>query len=363
MKKVWTSRPAVNHNIARAKDQNKRRLDFLRWRKHINRMINSAPKSKRKELREELKAKTGLVVVQSPTQLTFLKNPEGVSKFIGQLEHWFDLEKGVFVDLKNVKFVDHSAIVILLSVLVRFKSNRIPFGGSYPNDPEANELVRKSGFVDNLMATFKDKSRYLVHASQDLGIYTHAYKSVDSSLTAAIILKASEFIWDEPRRSQGVQRALVELMQNTHNHADRTEEGTRHWWLSVTNDEVNKKVVYSFVDFGIGIFENLGQKKPESRWFNVRKKLSTWLQSASNDALLLRILDGELHKTVTGQPHRGKGLPGIAGAVRNNWISNLCVISNDAYCDFSSSSTKKLSQPFSGTFVHWEVSKTNASCK
>ena len=75
-----------------------------------------------------------------------------------------------------------------------------------------------------------------------------------------------------------------------------------------------------------------------------------------------RILDGDLHKTATGQSYRGKGLPGIKTALIRNQISNLYIITNDAYANVCNNEYQKLSHAFDGTFVYWELTENNIKC-
>ena len=99
-------------------------------------------------------------------------------------------------------------------------------------------------------------------------------------------------------------------------------------------NEENRRVRFSFVDFGVGIFENLEGKTANSSFHNWRVKMKKLFSFETNSQLLEHILDGTLHKTVTGKPYRGKGLPGIANASRGNHFDNLYIISNDVFCNY-----------------------------
>jgi hypothetical protein len=192
------------------------------------------------------------------------------------------------------------------------------------------------------------------------GIYTHANKNVDSSLGSRIIQKASETIWGKSRRCQGVQRVLLELMQNTHNHASLQIQGEKHWWLSVNHEHVSNKACFSFVDFGVGVFASLNNKPPKSKWGQWKEKMAGLFRNESD--LLKLILDGKLHETVTGKKYRGKGLPGIADVMRRGHISRLHVITNKVYADVEQEHYRLLKSSFNGTFVYWELDSKNRSC-
>jgi hypothetical protein len=75
------------------------------------------------------------------------------------------------------------------------------------------------------------------------------------------------------------------------------------------------------------------------------------------------LLQGEVHRTVTGKYYRGKGLPGIFEACKTNKISNLIIISNDALADFSNDKFISLKNKLSGTYVSWELNENNINIK
>ena len=80
----------------------------------------------------------------------------------------------------------------------------------------------------------------------------------------------------------------------------------------------------------------------------------------SNNAELLKlILQGELHKTVTGKYYRGKGLPGIYNAFRTGSISKLHMITNNVYADIENDKFINLSNSLLGTFIYWELNEQN----
>jgi hypothetical protein len=72
------------------------------------------------------------------------------------------------------------------------------------------------------------------------------------------------------------------------------------------------------------------------------------------------LMSGELHRTVTGEHFRGKGLPGIKEVFERQQISNLFVISNNVFANVTKDEYNKISSNFSGTFVFWEI---NYDCR
>ena len=356
---------ALASRVKRNNDQSKakRKLLWKRWKKRYNLYRNRLPKPKVKRSRNARSVSTlhHYSRVKAPAHLSLINNPEGTISFLEKLKYNFDNEKRTFVMLREVQTVEDDAIVLLLSIMVRFKSRGIYFNGDYPMNRGATRKLIRSGFFEHLYKDFTDADRYALSKENGSTLHTHAYKNVDSALSAKIIAYASEFVWGIRQRCQGVQRTLLELMLNTNNHAS-IEQGEKHWWLSVTYDRPSKVVKFSFVDYGVGIFTSLTGKKEGTKFFGALPKLFEKFKPSTNGEILQLILAGDLHKTATGQHFRGKGLPGIKEAQDRGWISNLHIVTNDVFADTTAGTYRTLIKPFLGTFIYWELRPTNKHC-
>ena len=91
-------------------------------------------------------------------------------------------------------------------------------------------------------------------------------------------------------------------------------------------------------------------------------KLKEKIQYGNNAELLQLIMDGTLHRTATGKPYHGKGLPGINKARERNQISNLNIITNNVHANLDSNEFRIIPNSFSGTFVYWELNQQNLNC-
>lgn len=243
--------------------------------------------------------------------------------------------------------------------MIRFKSERIDFDGNFPADHAANDIFIESGFFKILFKVrVENTDRYDIGGSNS--IHTHAWKNVDPTIGPVIMKQVSNNILGHDAVYKGLQRTLIELMQNSFNHAEPAKEGEKHWWLSVNIDKNNNKASFSFVDYGVGIFESLHAKDSSSKWFNWQSLVALFKPEDNADILKL-ILDGKLHKTVTGQDFRGKGLPGIKQAMDRNLISKLFIISNDVFANVNENIYLTLSNNFAGTFVYWEINASTIS--
>lgn len=327
-------------------------------------------KLKRKRKRQSLQGKSSVqrkqdnvssnyTKIAPPQIFSFIDEPESTIKFLIRLEKLYLNRKSVFVDLSGLKSLDHSAVTVLVSVMFSFKSRNIAFNGNFPANKELAKKLINSGFFKYLGKPIGNKIEYTI--GKENQIFARANKEVNSELGLIVMAEASTTIWGINRTCKGLQRTLLELMQNTNNHADLCEKGAKHWWLSVNHNKENKRVSFYFVDYGVGIFESLKSKPAKNKWFGWFEKIQTKLIHGGDDEILRLLLNGDMHMTVTGQHFRGKGLPGIKEVQDRNQISNLKIISNDVFADVTKSNYYKLSNNFSGTFVTWELNENNVN--
>jgi hypothetical protein len=361
VKKYWTSNKYKIQNSRHAKRELRRRIKSKEKLKKKRRALDGLNQFERRDYHDLNERYKDFIKISAPKDFSFINNTEEVSVFIDKLNRQYEQKNKVFILLENVETVSYGAIVVLLSIMVKFKASNIDFNGNFPSNLEARKIIEQSGFFENLYKRFKDEERYSIHPKSNT-IHTHAWKDVDSELGAEIVENASKTIWGESRRCQGVQRALLELMQNTNNHAKIGKEREKHWWLSVNHSKEENKVSFSFVDFGVGVFKSLDNKSEKSKFFGWKEKLAKAFNYSGNVELLKLILEGKLHKTVTNKHFRGKGLPGIREVLKRNQISNLHIITNDVYSNVSKGEYKRISKSFSGTFVYWELTKENSNC-
>lgn len=300
--------------------------------------------------------------VYAPKVFSLLNNPEETISFVNKIEKYLLKRQKVFVVLTYIEEIDYGAIAVLFSVMDLFNIKNVPFNGNKPTNSEANEKLHVSGFFTELYR--KNRSKIEYRTGSDNHIFAKSNKKVESQLGLPVMAEASETIWGEKRICKGLQRILVELMHNTNNHAGGlNKKGDERWCLSVNHDKQNKKVQFVFVDYGVGIFNSLNEKEKGNKWYGWQDKIKSHLGlsvgSLTNDILLQKLLDGEIHMTVTQKEFRGKGLPGIKQVLDRNQISNLFVVSNNAYGDIVNTRYKLLNKNFSGTFLYWELCYSN----
>lgn len=334
----------------------KRREKRQRRKKHLRRLLNGKPRSER----QNILSRTKLNDVKAPEHFSLLHNTEESIGFLSRIESFYLSRKGVFVVLKNVKTIDHSAITVLLSLMYKFKLARIDFNGNFPDQEEVKKKLIDSQFFEKLMKPLSSQEDYVLNKENQ--IFARANKFVVPEMGLKITEEASETIWGEKRVCKGLQRTLIELMQNTNNHAS-DEEGEVHWWLSVNHDKAAHLVDFYFVDYGQGILGSLGHKSNSKIWNAFWVSFSKMIESGSEPQVIESLLNGE-HRNPEQRKHpyyRGKGLPSIRDALDRKQISNLHIISNNTFADVGNKNFSRLGKDFNGTFIHWQLGQTNIS--
>ena len=125
MKKLYTKSRYKNQNKSRAKRLLKRRL-VSKWKRR-NKNFNGQGKSKELKQEEELISK--YTKITAPKHFSLIEKPEEAIKFINKLERLYLDNSSVFVNLKDITYLDYSAVTILVSVMFSFKTRNIKFNG------------------------------------------------------------------------------------------------------------------------------------------------------------------------------------------------------------------------------------------
>jgi hypothetical protein len=298
--------------------------------------------------------------VYAPPTFSFVRNPELVIEFIRTLEQCFNERRAVSVRMEFVDQIDYDAITVLLSIMVKFRSEKIPFTGTFPKDSTAQLTIIESGFFDYLYnKEFTVRNRYSL--AEGSSIVTHGYTRVDSRLAESVIDAASKTIWGERRRCFGAYGTLIELLLNTLTHASSNPKMQQLWWLSVKHLKEQKRVTFSFVDYGVGVFESLENKPENRRYFGLMPLFRRLFNPRDNAEALKLILQGKLRETESGEPHHGFGLPGMYRSAQSGYISKFAMITNGVYFNSETDESYNLVNYFRGTFVYWELCETDIS--
>ena len=356
------------HAIHRGKKRHQRHVRSEMHKKKMRRWLSEGGK-KAQEIKKaqdyEKRHFFDYVHIKAPENFSFVENERETLKFINTIRLNHSKRRKVYINLKHVKYVTTDALLLLLSNMYRFRTKKIDFNGNHPNDSKVRKQVKDSGFFKKLYDNLSRSQSYDIVGNSTF--HTHANTVGDPVLADKIIKRLSKDIWGEEKRCMGVQRVILELMQNTNNHAGDLK-GDQHWWMSSSYDKEKNEATISFIDFGKGIFRSLDNKKPGEKFYGWRQRffnLFPWADT--DDKRFKEILQGGLYnnvpKTSTKLYYRGKGLPGIFKAHSNNALSSLFVISNHVFADIDNDHYYLLDDEFLGTFVSWKINFNSVNIK
>ena len=322
----------------------KRRQKIIR-KKRLRRRAASRLKARRsRQLKAHRIAAFEPGVVTAPPTLNLMSAPDALCIFLADLREMYRKKKVILIDMREVIDLGSEAVSALLSILTdrQIITGRRTQGFSPRNQTALLTLVH-SGFFNHVQIQGKKPD-----------IQTHGINrwekerrdEVDSEVAKELVDFATQGLYGTPRREPGTTTTLIELMSNTHQHADPENEGRESWWASVYIDA--DKARFTFVDNGIGILESGVLRFGDSlrRLFGIR----------NNTDFLRKIFLGEMESR-TRNPRRGRGLPKIHTLFESGSICNLRVLTNNVYADLSIDNFLELERPFAGTLVTWEIQR------
>lgn len=214
MKKLFTSIEFKRFNSRKSRRKLAKNTNYKKWK--TNERKSNQGKSKEQILEERyLKSFEN---IRAPSSLSFLIYPNETIDFINKLDEKRKKRKKTFVNLKYVEFLDYTAVTALVSIMFSFRSRLIEFNGNFPKNEEMKKLLIEAQFFKYLKESIPDKIEYTIEKKNQ--IFTRANKKVNPELGLLVMKEASETIWEQPYTCKGLQRVLLELMQNTNNHAD-----------------------------------------------------------------------------------------------------------------------------------------------
>ena len=319
----------------------RRQLKAVKRRK---KWLNNKRKSlqgKSAKQREFLITKSQAVPIKAPLEFSIKRKPNEAFKFIAILKSLklrSDI-KGVFISLRECIYISSGAIALMISAIAELKAVGIKVSGDYPIDKSARTILEKSGFFNFVIGYVSDENKITLNTILQQGVNV-----VDAAAVAPLVLKSMQVVWGTPYRNPRLQSLLIELMANTVNHAFERNK-TSKWYLSISSDEVSKKVSFTFIDNGLGINRTLMIKFLD--------KIKALLLN-TNESILRAAFEGKFGSR-TKEKKRGRGLPSIKKCFAENCIRNLVVITNDVYLDFNLNESRKLVNSFDGTCYYWEL--------
>ena len=281
----------------------------------------------------------------APSNFSLNETPEDVINYIDSTKE--DIQRlkyrcKVNFDLSNVKLIDNGGIGMLLSLVNFLSKHKVPSYGNVPNDEMANIALYNSGFFEHVKMLQGKKSR-----SNDKFIVQSGSSVTNSIIISKESRKVMNYLMGINSSYKPIYSLIGEIISNSIEHANHYHQD-KNWLLSVHYEE--QKVSIMVMDIGLGILATLRKK--------ISQKVKDITKFTSNIDTLYNLFDRK-YQSSTFESNRNKGLPKIKDCFENNYISNLNVITNNAFLDFNRKNSRKLNANFQGTFYYWEITKTN----
>jgi hypothetical protein len=319
------------------------RLRRRRFKKYLKRR----PKLKSKSVYRDSTPTTYKYNNTAPENFSFVNNTDEMLGFFQKGKDVAQERVAVKFDLRDISKLTSDAIAIYASILN--DKNYCPgarISGNMPRKTDLKHLFMASGFYDHVNSKAKPKTHenhFLLH------------KISESKVEPSIAKKATDFASEKTFKSEikfrPLYEILIELMANTNNHATPLEKITEKkydWWLYVFYDKLTNITSYTFLDFGVGIFE--------SQSFRTYKDfiLIKWGKEKPPTEMAEDLLNGKISSR-TGKDERGRGFKCITDNVTRKEFKKFVIISNSLYIDVKNRTSSPLSNSFNGTFAYWEI--------
>lgn len=282
----------------------------------------------------------------APFEFNLFNKPNTVLEYIKSIkkmegkENYYD---HIFLDLSLVTDIDSGAISMLLSAAYHISIFNFSIGGNYPQDSRCKKIFKASGFLSHMK--YVSDSNNKPNQNADMYIKKGRDKASGPRL-GKTIKRALEILTGESRHYPPIYTMLLEMAGNSVEHA---YEENKHWLLSMQYDEDHNKIIFTFADNGFGILNT------------IKKKFHQEIKDAvitSDDDVLRRAFKRK-YGSRTREINRNTGLPSIEKVQTDNKVSNLTVITDNVFLDFSNNSSKLLNTRFMGTFYYWELTLKN----
>jgi hypothetical protein len=279
-------------------------------------------------------------LVAAPAKFSIVENPEDAIAYLSNLRFYAE-RHNLSLDLSGVTHLTTDAVAVLVATLEPIRQTPVYVRGNLPNDQAAQRILVSSGFFDH----YRPLQRVpRVSRGQ---ISREKSKKVQPDLARDLIhFGIKSLSGRDQQKCTAAYRVLIESMLNTHNHAAKYPANRETWWATVYADDARKRVCFTFVDTGVGIFKSVR--------VGTLRSLYRLLRVATDADILRDMLHGKVESS-TGKSYRGKGLPAIYKLSEFGKIKSLVIIANDVFANVSANQYKMLPVAFRGTLLYWEI--------
>lgn len=285
--------------------------------------------------------------IQAPPDFSLIKEPDKFVTYLKTIKKESEFGHPILIDISQIETITYETIPVILSYIKQKKFlHNATIHGNAPNNPRLRKLFTESGFYDYVQSRkkFNNTKENLLHQESNFKV-----KPEIAGRVTDLIEEVFEYnITDD--EIEAIYNIFIELMSNTHHHADEKKYGQTKWWLYAHCDK--EEINITFLDLGVGIFKSTVVKEKV-------KKMGLNLKLISNLILVDDLLDGKIQSRIdVDNEIRGKGLPQILEYAKLDVFESFVLVTNDTWINLKDRSRKKISKNFRGTLFNFTV-KTN----
>ena len=283
-----------------------------------------------------------IVPIIAPTNFSLIYNTEETLNYFHKAHKELKNKNRILFDISGVTTLTTDAIALQIAKIkdARFHLNSGILGNA-PTDKNLKNLFSQSAFyeyVNTRGVKPVNNKKLLIHEITN--------NKVEPDKAKEAYLLGLRHTFQNEEIFEPLYNILIEIMQNTNNHAGATR-GKYDWWLHVYNHPDSFKTSYTFLDLGVGIFESLPVQ-------SFKRDFLELLGLKSNLELVPKLFAGEI-KSRTARPERGKGIPQVYECSQHKAFETFFLISNDIYANLKTGENKIIKTQFNGTLFYWEL--------
>ncbi len=342
MKKIYTTYEYKVYNKRKAIKQHNRTREVKEMIRNKRRIECDRNRASNLVFNNTRKRSDGSYILPAPPIFSVIDNAKEMVHFYRKI-HVISEKKRVplFFDMSQMIDLSEEALVYIIATLDWMKKKNVSYNisGNLPKNKRCSGLLQDSGFLDYFHTRIPHSN------NRDYVVRLERGKDADPKFAKKIREFTSEHI-DVPNKTlSDLYEIIVECMNNTAEHA--FDEGAINpmWYLMAVFNKEKDEIKYTFLDAGAGIPATVRAKNIIERVFQKAK--------ISDSDLVESALEGEF-RSRTGSDNRGNGLPEIKKAWKEKKISDLIVISRNAFV-FAGRKSSNLERSFIGTTLIWKI--------
>jgi hypothetical protein len=342
MKKLFTTSEYKRRNLKKSLDAMKKqkRRKAKKGYSGTSETNNNSTNSRRNNRPRIIPPKIFQLI--APEDFSLINNSEATIEYFNLAHAQLKKNNRILFDISKIKTLTTDAIAVQIAKIkdAKFHLNNNIIGNE-PDDENLKKLFVQSGFYDYVNTRGPKPT-----TDKNLLIHEITNNKVEPDIAKTACLLGLKHTFKNEAIFEPLYDILIEVMQNTNNHAGTTR-GIYDWWLHVYTHPDSSKTSYTFLDLGVGIFESLPVQ-------SFKRDFLELLGLKSNLDLVPKLFAGEI-KSRTARPERGKGIPQVFECSQNKTFETFILISNDIYADLKTKNYRLIKTQFEGTLFYWEI--------